>query len=101
MVKAARYQRGTETVKALPLEFEETPDPNVENTYQSLPSVWHGEDAELLEEMLNFYPRQPPRLVLDATLNAGRFWRGTTRTIVGLDIDESHKPDIRGDNSRM
>ena len=42
--------------------------------YELLPSVWHGDDAELLERMLDFYPRRPPESILDATVNKGRFW---------------------------
>ena len=44
--------------------------------YEPLASTWHGDDAELIERMLAFYPRRPPRLILDATVNAGRFWSG-------------------------
>jgi hypothetical protein len=42
--------------------------------YEPLPSVWYGADAELLEKMLDFYPRRKPRKILDATVNGGRFW---------------------------
>ena len=36
-------------------------------TYAPLDSVWYGEkDAELLEQLLCFYPRSEPRLILDA-----------------------------------
>jgi len=66
--------------------------------YHSLPSVWEGEDSALLELMLRFYPRVPPRRILDATVNGGRFWRGSQRRIIGLDINPSYRPDIIGDN---
>ena len=69
--------------------------------YQPLASVWHGGDAELIERMLDFYPRTPPRLILDATVNAGRFWRGTTRRVIGLDIEARHRPTVVGDHARM
>jgi SAM-dependent methyltransferase len=69
--------------------------------YKALASVWSGDDAELLERMLSFYPRRPPELILDATINAGRFWRGSRRTVVGLDIDASHRPAVVGDNNAM
>lgn len=72
-----------------------------ESTYAPLPSVWHGEDAELLERMLSFYPKKPPVDILDATVNKGRIWKGSTRTIVGMDIDHAHKPDIVADNTNM
>jgi SAM-dependent methyltransferase len=69
--------------------------------YEVLPSVWHGGDAELLERMLDFYPRKPPQSILDATVNRGRFWVGSSRPVTGLDIDPRHKPDVVGDNRDM
>jgi hypothetical protein len=51
---------------------EDEPAPS-NSQYRLLPSVWQGEDAELLEVMLDFYPHTPPQLILDATVNAGRF----------------------------
>ena len=61
--------------------------------YQPFGSVWYGEeDAELLERLLSFYPRKPPERILDATVNGGRFWRGTRRKVIGLDIDPRHQP---------
>jgi hypothetical protein len=71
------------------------------STYDPLPSVWYGGDDELLEKMLNFYPKNPPQRILDATVNAGRFWRGSQRPVLGLDIDPKHGPDVVGDNRRM
>jgi SAM-dependent methyltransferase len=69
--------------------------------YQPLPSVWEGTDAALLERMLDFYPHGTPSKILDATVNKGRFWRGSTRPVIGLDIDPAHKPDFVGDNCDM
>lgn len=66
-----------------------------------LGSIWDGEDAELLERMLSFYPRTPPARILDATVNGGRFWRGTPRKIIGIDIVCDHHPTIVADNRRM
>lgn len=71
------------------------------STYEPLPSVWHGSDAELLEKMLDFYPRKPPRMILDATVNAGRFWTGSARKIIGLDINPRFHPDVVADNRQM
>jgi hypothetical protein len=72
------------------------------DVYQPLDSVWHGEeDAELLERLLKFYPRREPRLILDATVNGGRFWRNSTRQVIGLDIDKLHRPAVCADNSIM
>lgn len=70
-------------------------------TYDPLPSIWDGTDAALLERLLTFYPRRPPRLILDATVNAGRFWRGSTRRVIGLDIDPRHRPAVVADNTRL
>ena len=70
--------------------------------YEPLGSVWYGEeDAELLERLLSFYPRRPPRRILDATINGGRFWRDSSRTVIGLDIDPKHRPAVCGDNAMM
>src|SRR6478736_2115538 len=85
-----------------PLPFEELANSKPGNAgYHPLPSVWYGDDAELLEQMLQFYPRKPPEDILDATVNTGRFWAGTRRKIVGMDIDRRHKPDIVADNRKM
>ena len=64
-------------------------------------SVWEGDDAELLERMLAFYPRKRPKRILDATVNGGRFWRGSKRPVYGLDIDIAHRPQIVADNTKM
>lgn len=77
-----------------------TPQPEIGH-YAPLESVWNGEDAELLERMLCFYPRTRPRRILDATVNGGRFWRDSKRRIIGLDIDSQHRPTIVGDNTQM
>jgi hypothetical protein len=70
--------------------------------YRPLDSVWYGEeDAELIERLLTFYPHREPRLILDATVNGRRFWRGSTREVIGLDIDRRHRPDICADNRAM
>ena len=53
--------------------------------YAPLASVWYGEDPELIEKLLSFYPRKRPRKILDATVNGGRFWRGSKRSIIGID----------------
>jgi len=75
--------------------------PEFEPSYHPLPSVWDGEDAELIERMLTFYPHKRPKRILDATLNGGRFWHGSKRKIVGLDIASSHRPSVVGDNTQM
>lgn len=66
-----------------------------------LESVWEGADSELLEKLLEFYPRRAPKRILDATVNGGRFWRGSRRPVIGLDVERAHKPTIVGDNTRM
>src|SRR5205807_4624610 len=37
--------------------------------YEPIASIWYGEDAALLERMLDFYPRTQPRRILDTTVN--------------------------------
>jgi hypothetical protein len=70
--------------------------------YEPFSSIWYGEeDAELLERLLLFYPRKPPRRILDATINGGRFWRNSGRKVIGLDIDPRHRPLVCGDNAMM
>ena len=69
--------------------------------YSPLGSVWDGEDAELLEEILSRYPRKRPKRILDATVNDGRFWRGSKRPVTGLDIEIQHKPNVVADNTQM
>jgi hypothetical protein len=77
------------------------PNQSQKQQYQPLPSVWDGEDSELLERMLSFYPRQRPRKILDATVNGGRFWRASKRRIIGIDIEKKHRPEIVADNTKM
>jgi SAM-dependent methyltransferase len=69
--------------------------------YAPLPSVWYGEDAELIERLLNFYPRKKPKYILDATVNGGRFWKGSKRKVIGIDIDSRHRPTFVADNTAM
>jgi hypothetical protein len=69
--------------------------------YKPLASVWYGEDAELLDQMLGFYPRERPKRILDATVNGGRFWRGGRHPVVGMDIEAKHRPDLVGNNTSM
>lgn len=71
------------------------------STYQPLSSVWQGSDGELLEAMMNFYPTIAPEPILDATYNAGRFWKGSKRRVVSMDIDPQYNPDILCDNRIM
>ena len=69
--------------------------------YSPLGSVWEGEDSDLIERMLDIYPRKNPENILDATVNGARFWRGSARPIVGLDIEQKHRPSLVGDNASM
>jgi hypothetical protein len=66
--------------------------------YEPISSVWERSDGELLEAMLSFYPIIKPEPILDATYNAGRFWKGSTRRVVSMDIDPQYKPMILADN---
>ncbi len=70
-------------------------------TYEPISSVWEGSDGDLLEAMFNFYASIPPEPILDATFNAGRFWKGSNRDVVSMDIDPQYKPTIVGDNRKM
>lgn len=72
-----------------------------DESYQPLASVWFGEDNELLKRMLDFYPRAKPRLILDATINKGRFWVGNNFPVIGLDINRRYRPSVVGDNMQM
>ena len=72
-----------------------------ERKYVPLGSVWEGADSELLERLLDLYPRERPEWILDATLNGGRFWRGSNRPVVGMDIQGKHRPQVAGDNMLM
>jgi len=79
------------------IEVEQNIEP--ESEYQPLSSIWEGTDEELLEKMLDFYPRKRPQLILDATVNAGRFWKGSSRPVIGMDIDPAHRPNIIGSHT--
>src|SRR5262245_20258747 len=91
------FRQLTLDVELLQVSVAEPPAPE----YAPLPSVWEGSDAELLRRMLDFYPRCPPKLIMDATVNAGRFWEGSDLPVLGLDIEARHRPAIVGDNTRM
>lgn len=84
-------------LQSLPRHDESTPL----SDYSPLPSIWFGDDVELLERMLEFYPRKKPKRILDATVNGGRFWRGSARPVIGMDIDLRHKPRLVADNTAM
>src|SRR6266702_2334657 len=80
---------------------QRTEDRGRARTYAPIESVWEGEDAELIERLLRFYPRKQPRRILDATVNGGRFWRGSKRPVIGIDIESHHRPTFVADNTRM
>lgn len=81
--------------------FKESESDPGRETYRPLTSVWEGKDSELLELMLDFYPRARPERILDATVNSGRFWTGSKRNITGLDINPKFRPDVVADNRRQ
>lgn len=86
----------------LPLLPSELPGQTPEiASYAPLTSVWEGEDPELLEAMLSFYPHRRPERILDATVNAGRFWRGSSQPVIGLDIERRVQPTIQGHNFHL
>lgn len=67
----------------------------------SLSSVWDGNDADLIEKMLEFYSAIPPEPILDSTFNAGRFWAGSTRTVESMDIKPVREVTYECDNQAM
>jgi hypothetical protein len=71
------------------------------STYEPISSVWEGTDGELLEAMFGFYASIDPEPILDSTYNAGRFWKGSQRRVISMDIDPRYKPMIIGDNREM
>src|SRR5229473_2195847 len=71
------------------------------STYEPISSVWEGSDGDLLEAMFRFYAAISPEPILDATYNAGRFWKGSTRHVVSMDIDPQYNLYIVGDNREM
>jgi len=74
---------------------------NGTSTYKPISSIWEGSDGDLLEAIFKFYVTIPPEPILDATYNAGRFWKGSERRVVSMDIDPQYKPKIVGDNRKM
>ncbi|MDE0524951.1 MAG: hypothetical protein OXH79_23695 [Boseongicola sp.] len=69
--------------------------------YAQTSSVWEGSDGDLPEWMLRFHPSIPAEPILDATCNAGRFWRGSDRQVVSMDIDPKCAPMIVAGNRDM
>ena len=94
-------KRVKEKQGVLPLGIAEAASDVENGGYDPLPSVWFGEDPELLDRMLRFYPRKEPKDILDATVNTARIWKGLSWQFVGMDIDPAHKPDVVGDNTNM
>jgi hypothetical protein len=89
-------------LKLFPTDKRQVPiPPGKTSEYEPLASVWYGDDAELIERLLKFYPRTKPKHILDATVNGGRFWKGSKRVIIGIDIDPRHHPTFVADNTAM
>jgi hypothetical protein len=88
-------------VRSLPRSVRSKAGSEKASEYVPLPSVWFREDSELLEQLLAFYPRKKPRRILDATVNGGRFWRGSKRPIIGMDLDPRFRPSLVADNTAM
>lgn len=99
-VEEERYKMAT-AIQALPRPAKKKAEPEKTSVYTPLASVWYGEDPELLEQMLDFYPRKKPQKILDATVNGGRFWRNSKRPVTGMDIDPRYNPGILADNANM
>ncbi|MCY4426868.1 MAG: hypothetical protein OXC05_07525 [Halieaceae bacterium] len=89
-----------DTVIAYKPEPKPEPANSVPN-YKPISSVWEGCDRDLIEEMLMFYASISPEPILDATYNTGRFWKGSKRRVISMDIDPQYEPMIVGDNRIM
>lgn len=89
------------SIKTIQTAPEQIQNGNSPTGYAPLSSVWEGSDGDLLEAMLEFYPTIPPEPILDATYNAGRFWKGLNRYVVSMDIDPQYEPMIVCDNRNM
>jgi hypothetical protein len=87
--------------RKLPLAVSDALEYDENRGYEPLSSVWPGSDGNLIEAMLAFYATINPEPILDATFNAGRFWIGSKRRVVSMDIDPQHKPMILADNRVM
>lgn len=88
-------------LQTLELPRPEAREEHRPSRYAPLSSVWEGSDKDLLEAMFAFYASIPVEPILDATYNAGRFWRGSSRGVVSMDINPRYKPMIVGDNRKM
>ncbi|MDE0521126.1 MAG: hypothetical protein OXH79_04120 [Boseongicola sp.] len=95
----------SETLQAMPFDAIGDIAPSLavkdDPVYAPISSVWEGSDGELLERMLGFYPSIPPEPILDSTFNRGRFWKGSDRRVVSMDINPKFNPMILGDNRKM
>src|SRR5207244_4622783 len=74
-VPPSRYLSASQMALVLP--DASPPSGRKSHAYRPLPSVWDGEDAALLEQMLSFYPRHEPEGILDATVGGWRFWKNS------------------------
>ena len=68
---------------------------NGASRYAPLSSIWEGSDGDLLEAMFTFYATIPPEPILDATYNAGRFWKGSPRQVVSMRAARRSAPNAR------
>jgi hypothetical protein len=73
---------------------------DIVKTYNPLQSVWYGHDAELIELMLNFYPKTTPQVIIDMNYNEGRFWKNSNRKVIKVDINPEFHPDYCCDNKQ-
>jgi len=63
------------------------------STYEPINSVCEGSDGELLEAMFRFYATIEIEPMLDATYNAGRFRKGSSRCVISMDIRSATQAD--------
>lgn len=89
-----------------PLEGDQREDciimPAKTNTGNRLLSVWTGDDAHLLPELIRYYCRRPDPLVLDCNYGGGRFWglQGDLN-VIGLDIENKPGITLQADNRQL
>lgn len=66
----------------------------------SLTSVWDGNDADLIEKMIVLYSKNQT-VIVDVCCSGRVFWKGSSRKIIGVDINPAVKPDIVADFAHL
>lgn len=69
--------------------------------YTPLLSVMPDKDSVILEKLLQFYPKTTPNVIIDATVNTGKFWAGSSRQVIGIDRNSDVRPTIVANNEAL